>query len=95
MHETWWVYCILCKGGGLYVGIARDVAARYKKHCDGQGAFYTKLNPPERLLGCYSFSSRTEAMREEKRVKKLDPLKKLLYVRALAPPPPDLVLNQH
>lgn len=83
MTETWWLYCILCRGGGAYVGIAKDVNARYKKHCSGQGSFYTRLNPPEELIGCRPYPSRAEARKEEIRVKKLDPLKKLLYLRDL------------
>jgi putative endonuclease len=81
--DTWWLYCILCRGGGVYVGIAKDVAARYKVHCSGRGSFYTKLNRPEELIGCRPFPSRTDARKEEIPVKKFDPLQKLLYLKEL------------
>lgn len=83
MTETWWIYCIYCKGDGIYVGISNDVMKRYRRHCTGNGALYTKTHPPVFLFGSKPFPSRKDARKEEIRVKKLDPLKKLLYARSL------------
>lgn len=64
---------IVCKGGGIYVGIARDVEVRFKKHAQGRGAFYTKLNPPVELLARKEFASRKEAAGAERALKRLSP----------------------
>lgn len=77
-----WLYLIECKGGGIYVGVAADVEERYEKHCKGTGALFTKLNKPIRLLGCFEFPSRAEAMRAEREMKGLSPMEKLQWACA-------------
>lgn len=76
MGDSWWLYMILCRGGGIYVGIARDVDARFKKHAAGHGAFYTRLNPPVELIARKEFASRREAAVTERALKRLSPVKK-------------------
>jgi len=71
-----WLYFIECKGGGVYVGVAADVLARYDKHVNGEGALYTKLNPPVRLLASCEFPSRADAMKAEREMKGLSPVEK-------------------
>ena len=78
-----YVYMIECRGGLIYVGSAQDVEVRYERHCTGNGAFFTKLNPPVQLLACKEFSSRQEAVQEEKRLKKLKYWEKLAWCRKL------------
>jgi putative endonuclease len=79
---VYWLYFILCSGGGVYIGISKDVAARYEKHVARQGALYTKTHPPLRLLFSLSIGTRAEAMRLEKTLKKLKPIKKLEWAAA-------------
>jgi GIY-YIG catalytic domain len=44
--KRWYVYLILCRRGPVYTGIARNVAVRYARHVAGNGARYTRANPP-------------------------------------------------
>ena len=74
-----WLYFIECTGGGIYVGVADDVEARYGLHVKGEGALYTKMNRPIRLLASCQFPSRGEAMRAEREMKKLSVFEKLQW----------------
>jgi len=82
MVETWWLYMIECKGGGIYTGITKDVQSRYEKHVAGKGAKYTRMNPPVRLLCEVEFSSHRKAAQAEFEIKKLKRQDKLLWAFA-------------
>src|SRR3989449_1880743 len=63
--KRWYVYLILCRGGAIYTGIARNVAVRYAHHVAGTGARYTRANPPARLLVRFACLNQSEASRME------------------------------
>ncbi|MBU2531899.1 MAG: GIY-YIG nuclease family protein [Alphaproteobacteria bacterium] len=71
------VYIVACADGTLYCGIARDVAARVLQHnsCKA-GARYTKARRPVRLVYEAPCGSRSQALREEIRIKKLPRVEK-------------------
>ena len=81
---TWWLYVLLCANERLYVGIARDVDARFALHCSGKGAFYTRLNVPLRVVARQRHESRSTALRAEYALKQLSKRQKLAWVAALA-----------
>jgi putative endonuclease len=70
-RKRWFVYLILCRGGAIYTGIARNVETRYAQHIAGAGARYTRANPPRRLLARFSCANQSEAGRLEAAIKKL------------------------
>jgi len=74
---AYYVYIILCDGNTLYTGYTRNVDSRLNLHKKGKGARYTKLHPPKKLLHVEEFGSRAEAMKREKRIKKLTHTQKL------------------
>ncbi len=76
----WRLYLIECSNGAYYAGITNDLAARYAAHVMGQGAKYTKGNPPLRLLGSKSYPDRPSASRAEWQIKQLPKSKKLAYL---------------
>ncbi|WP_449371291.1 GIY-YIG nuclease family protein [Thiomonas sp.] len=80
----WHLYLLECTGGGIYVGIARDVDARFAEHAAGKGALYTRLFPPLRLIGVKTFSDHRSAAQEERVFKKLTPLQKRQWAFALS-----------
>lgn len=86
--KPWCVYVIACRGGGLYTGITPDPVRRYARHQDGKGALYTRLNPPEALLGCVWFASRREAAMVERRIKQLKPDERRAWLLAGQPSSP-------
>jgi len=69
--KRWYVYLILCRGGAIYTGIARNVAVRYAQHVAGTGARYTRANPPARLLVRFACLNQSEASKMEAAIKKL------------------------
>jgi putative endonuclease len=68
---TWHVYMIECADGSIYTGIAVDVLARYAAHVLGRGAKYTRSRKPVRLLWHRECGNRSDASREEYRIKRL------------------------
>jgi putative endonuclease len=71
-----WVYFLLCESDALYTGIATDPFRRFKGHCAGRGARFTKMRKPIRLLGAFAFETRGEALSNEYRFKRLHVLEK-------------------
>ena len=67
----WHLYLLECTGGGIYIGIAKDVDARYAEHAAGKGALYTRLFPPLRILGVKTFPDHRSAAQAERAFKKL------------------------
>ena len=70
---VWYLYLIECSGGRLYTGITPDLGARFEAHRTGQGALFTRLNPPQRMLAAQPFESRSAARRAEILMKGLAP----------------------
>ena len=72
MTQCWWLYLLMCRDGRTYAGIATDVAARFAAHSSGKGAKFTRSNPPVRVLGALAFASKSEALKAEAALKKLN-----------------------
>lgn len=69
--EAWFAYIAECADGTLYVGVARDVAARIAAHDAGRGARYTRGRGPLRLLAKRRCASHGDALRLEVALKRL------------------------
>ena len=67
----YYVYVILCQGNNFYTGYTKNLDSRMKLHKNGRGARYTRMHRPKRLVHVEQYNSRTDAMRREKRIKKL------------------------
>jgi predicted GIY-YIG superfamily endonuclease len=73
---SYYVYILRCKDGSYYTGHAKDVEKRFEMHKRGRGARYTRMHEPEKLVYTEEFESRGEAMRRERRIKRLSHNKK-------------------
>jgi len=71
MDKKYYVYILLTERNTYYCGYTDDVEKRYKAHLEGIGAKYTRANKPVKLLWSKEFDRKSEAMREEIRIKKL------------------------
>ena len=80
----------MCRDGRTYAGIATDVAARFAAHSSGKGAKFTRSNPPVRVLGAQAFASKSEALKAEAALKKLDRTEKLAWARRKVFESPDV-----
>lgn len=79
-HKTYYVYIILTVTDKLYCGYTDDIERRYKLHCSGKGAKFTRANKPLKLVYTAEFHSKEAAMKEEYRIKKLNRLKKEILI---------------
>jgi len=70
-----------CNGSRIYTGITVDVEARYKKHCSGTGAAFTRMHKPQRIVAVMPCTDRSEASKAEAQLKKLQRPAKLLWAR--------------
>ncbi len=80
MKTHWHLYLIECTNGAYYAGITNDLESRYAAHARGQGAKYTKANPPRRLLASKTYPDRSSASRAEWEIRQLPRSKKLAYL---------------
>jgi len=74
----YFVYIIQCNDQTLYTGITTDLDRRIKEHNNSKlGAKYTKVRRPVKLVYSKDFINRSEASKEESRIKKLSRLEKI------------------
>jgi putative endonuclease len=81
----YYVYILLCHDGTFYTGYTKDVQERTRLHSNGMGAKYTKSHPPKKLVHVEEFISRSEAMKREKAIKKLNHKQKAELAKAQKP----------
>ena len=84
MTQHWWLYLLACRDGRTYAGIATDVATRFAVHSSGKGAKFTRSNPPVRVLAAQPFATRSEALKAEAALKKLNRPQRLAWARNYA-----------
>lgn len=63
------VYVLLCKDNSFYIGITDDLYRRWYEHKTGQGAKWTKINEPIKVIHYEVFTSRSDAVKREKDLK--------------------------
>lgn len=74
----WYVYILECGDGTLYCGITNNLTKRIETHNKGKGAKYTKNRLPVKLRVSFEVADRSEASKEEYRIKQLTREQKLL-----------------
>lgn len=94
---SYWLYIVECADGTFYTGIATDVQRRILEHngADGigkrglpvksKGARYTAVRRPVRLVFEAPFATRSEALKEEIRIKRLTRAQKLELIKNASP----------
>jgi len=81
MKQIYFLYILRCNDGTYYTGISTDVNRRLKEHNQSSiGAKYTKTRRPVTLLYSKVIGTRSEACKEEHRVKRLSRKEKELYI---------------
>jgi putative endonuclease len=65
------VYLLRCADGSLYCGWSTDPERRLRQHQAGTASRYTRRRLPVELVYTREFATRSEAMREEVRIKRL------------------------
>lgn len=71
MDKTFYTYLILTIDNKLYCGYTDDPQKRFEKHKAGMAAKYTRAHKPLKMVYLKEFPTKSEAMKEEYRIKKL------------------------
>jgi putative endonuclease len=74
------VYLIRCADGTLYCGWSTDPERRLRQHQSGTASRYTRRRRPVELVWSARCADRSEAMREEVRIKRLSRAEKLVLI---------------
>lgn len=69
--NPWHVYILKCADGTLYTGITNDLAKRLALHNSGKASKYTRARLPVKIVWNQEVKGRSEASKEESRIKKL------------------------
>ena len=80
MDKKYYTYVLLTEKNTLYCGYTDDVEKRFQAHLEGKGAKYTKANKPVKIVYQKELDTKSEAMKEEIRIKKLPREKKLQII---------------
>jgi putative endonuclease len=78
------VYLLRCADRSLYCGWSTDPDRRLRQHQAGTASRYTRTRRPVQLVWTAEFDSRSEAMREEARIKRLPASEKRALVARTA-----------
>ena len=77
----WYVYLLQCSDNSYYTGITTDVKRRLSEHNNSKrGARYTKSRRPVKMLCYFRVSSRSEACKEEAKIKGMKRNDKPIYI---------------
>ncbi len=80
MDKKYYTYILLTENETLYCGYTDDVEKRFHMHITGKGAKYTRANKPVKIVYKKEFKNKSEAMKEEARLKKLSHREKLCLI---------------
>lgn len=69
MEKKYYTYIILTKDNTLYCGYTDDLKKRFEAHVSGKGAKYTRAHKPDRIVYSACFDTKSEAQKEECRIK--------------------------
>jgi len=79
--KKWYVYIVKCRDGSLYTGVTTNLIRRVVEHNQGKkGAKYTRSRRPVQLVWSCTAENRSEAQKEEARIKKLTRKEKLKLI---------------
>lgn len=82
-NDDWFVYIIECKNNSFYTGISKNVKRRFFEHqfVDKKASKYClRLRPLKLRYVSVNFTNRSDASKEEYRIRKLSRNKKLLLI---------------
>ncbi len=71
MDKKFYTYIILTVDNKLYCGYTDDIDKRFEKHKAGIAAKYTRAHKPLKMVYVKEFETKSEAMKEEYRIKHL------------------------
>lgn len=80
MDKKYFTYILLSEQNTLYCGYTDNVEKRFQAHLEGKGAKYTRSHKPIKIVYQKEFETKSDAMKEERRIKKLSRFEKLRLI---------------
>ncbi len=80
MEKKYYTYILLIEDNSLYCGYTDDVERRFQAHMEGKGAKFTRAHKPVKIVYTKEFNTKSEAMKEEYRIKHLPRSEKLKLI---------------
>ena len=80
MDKKYFTSILLTEQNTLYCGYTDDVEKRFQAHLEGKGAKYTRSHKPIKMVYQKEFETKSDAMKEERRIKKLSRFEKLKLI---------------
>ena len=77
---VWQVYILECSDKTLYTGITNNLKSRVSAHNNGTASKCTRSSLPVNLVYYIRFNTRSEALNEEARIKRLSRRDKLTFI---------------
>ena len=78
----WHVYIVKCRDKTFYTGVTTDLKRRVEEHnISILGAKYTKGRRPVKLVYSITKKDKSEALKEEYRIKKLSRIEKINIIK--------------
>ena len=74
--KEWFIYIVECSDSTYYTGITTNIIKRIETHNSKKGAKYTRSRTPVTLKYSNKFENKSEASKEEYRIKQLTRLEK-------------------
>ena len=71
MRKKYFTYILLTEHDTFYCGYTDNLEKRFHLHCEGKGAKYTRANKPVKIVYSKEFDNKSDAMKEEFRIKHL------------------------
>ena len=84
VSKPWFVYLVRAANGSLYCGISDDPVRRFAKHQSGKGARFFLSSPAMALVYTEACRDKSEALRQERLIKKLRKSAKECLVASVA-----------
>ncbi len=79
----YFVYILRCADGSLYTGITTNLSRRLSEHNSiNSDSKYTRTRRPVRIAYSLRMAGRSEALKEEARIKSLSKLQKELLINS-------------
>ena len=76
-EKPWFVYILECQDGSFYTGVTNDIDKRMDSHAKGKGSKYVARKGFKQLRGQKLCENKSEACKEEYRIKQLEKTEKL------------------
>ena len=83
--NKWWVYIIQCRNNSFYTGITTNVSRRFDEHQNNNkkaSKYCARLRPLKLVYKSLPFQNKSEASKEEYRIKKLNHKDKKVFVKS-------------